>query len=151
MTNKAALFALSIQYSSLTIIVMMSSINEPIDASLSLMSTDNWSAVVRWLADFCLFSCGSKDRCGEFISSVSQYSSRSRSFPSSIAASLTVVYSAGVGVVPKGNLRQIKASLSTIAMHVDAFFAFACIQRQAASRSVFSNKFSFCWPSALHC
>ena len=55
----------------------------------------------------------------------------------SIAASLTVVYSAGAGVVSKGSLKQRKASSSTIAMHVDTVFAFACIRRQATSRYVF--------------
>ena len=51
------------------------------------------------------------------------------SLPRSIAASLMVVYSAGAGAVPKGNLKQRKASSSTIAMHVDAVFACACILR----------------------
>ena len=46
-----------------------------------------------------------------------------------IATSLTVVYSDGTGVVPKGNLGQRKAILSTTAMHVDAVVAFACIRR----------------------
>ena len=64
--------------------------------------------------------------CGEFRSSVSQDSSRSRSFPRSIAASLTVVYSAGTGVVPSGNLKQRKASSLTIAMHVNAVVSSEC-------------------------
>ena len=59
---------------------------------------------------------------------MSQDSSQSRSVPRSIAASLIVVYYSGVGVVPKGNIRQIKASSSIIAIHVDAVFAFSCIQ-----------------------
>ena len=47
--------------------------------------------------------------------------------PRSIAASLTVVYSAVAGVVPKGNVRQIKDISSTNIMHVDVVVAFACI------------------------
>ena len=58
---------------------------------------------------------------------MSQDSSRSRSLPKSIAASLIVVYSSGADVVPKGNLRQRKYMLSTIEMNVDAVVAFACI------------------------
>ena len=61
--------------------------------------------------------------------SVSQASSRSRSFPRSIAASLKFTYSSGASVMPKGNLRQRKDSSSTIAMHVDAVFAIACIRQ----------------------
>ena len=60
---------------------------------------------------------------------MSQDSYRSRSFTRYISASLTVVYSAGLVVVPKVDHSQIKASLSTIAMHVDAVVAFACIRR----------------------
>ena len=41
---------------------------------------------------------------------------RSISFPGSITNSLTVVYSFGAGVVPKGNHRNIKYRSSTIAM-----------------------------------
>ena len=48
--------------------------------------------------------------------------------PRSIAVSLTVVYSAGADVVPNGDLKQRKDSSSTIAMHVDAVFTFACIR-----------------------
>ena len=43
------------------------------------------------------------DWLGEFRSSVYQDSYRHRLFPRYIAASLTVVYSDGKGVVPKGN------------------------------------------------
>ena len=66
-----------------------------------MISTAKGSAIERWLADYCLSLCGSKDWYGEFRSSVSQDSSRSRSLPRSIFASLIVVYSAGAGVVPK--------------------------------------------------
>ena len=58
--------------------------------------------------------------------------SKRGSFPSSIAASLVVVYSAGVSVVPKGRIRQRKAGFSTIGMHVDAIFPFAWTRRYAA-------------------
>ena len=71
----------------------------------------------------------SKYWCGEFRSYVSQDPSQSRSFPRSIAASLTVVYSSGAGVVPKGNLRQKKSISFNIAMHVDVVVSFACIWR----------------------
>ena len=50
MTNIAALFARSIQYSSSTVMVMMSSMNTSIDASVDLMSTAKGSDVARWLA-----------------------------------------------------------------------------------------------------
>ena len=109
--------------------VMMSSMNPYIDASVAVMYTANGSDFARYLADSCLFSCSSKDRCGEFRSSVSQDLSRSRLLPRSISTSLTVVYSAGTGVVPKGNLRQRKAISSTISIYVNAVVAFACIQR----------------------
>ena len=49
--------------------------------------------------------------------------------PRSIANSQTVAHYAGVDVLLKVNLRQRKASLSTIAMHVDAVSAFAYIRR----------------------
>ena len=105
MTNRAALFARSIQCLSSTVMVMMSLMKPSIDTSVAVISTSKGSAVARLLADYCFSSCVNKDRCGEFRSSVSQDSSRSRSLPSSIAASLTVVYSAGAGLVPKGNLK----------------------------------------------
>ena len=129
MTNRAALFAWSIQWSSSIVMVMMSSMKSSIDASVAVISTDKWSAFVRWIAHWCFSSVGSKDLCGELRSFVSQDWSWSRSLPRSIAASLMVVYSTGAGVVPKGNLKQRKASSSTIAMHVDAVFACACILR----------------------
>ena len=108
--------------------VMVFLMNPSIDASVAVMSTSKGSAIVIFLDECCLYSCGIKDRCGEFRLSVSQDSSRSRSLPRSIFASLSVVYSAGAGVAPKGNLSHRKASLSTIAMHIDAVFAFACIR-----------------------
>ena len=129
MTNRAALFSRSIQWSSSTVMVMMSSMNPSIDASVAMISTDKGSTFYRWLANCCFSFGGSKNWCGELKSSVSQYWSWSISLPRYIAASLIVVYSAGAGVVPKGNLRQRKASSSTIAMHIDAVFACACIRR----------------------
>ena len=63
--------------------------------------------------------------------------------PRSIAASLIVVYSAGARRVPKGNLKQIKASLSTIAMHGDAVFACSCIRQYSTSRSVVPIRIRF--------
>ena len=93
------------------------------------MYTTNGSAVAIWPVNYFLSSCGSKDRCGEFRSSVSQYFSRSRSFPRSFAASLTVVYSAGTVVMPKGNRSHRKSISSTIDMHVDTVFTFACIRQ----------------------
>ena len=97
---------------------MMSSMNPSIDASMTVISTAKGSAVSILIFDCCLSSCGSKDRCGEFRSYASQNSSWSRSFTRSISASLTVVYSAGARVMTQGNRRQIKASSSTIGMHV---------------------------------
>ena len=60
---------------------------------------------------------------------MSQDSYQIRSLPMSISASLKFVYSSGAGVMPKGKLRHRKASSSTIAMHVDAVVAFACMRR----------------------
>ena len=68
---------------------------------------------------------------------------QNRSFPRSFAASLTVVYSAVGGVVPNSNFSQRKASLSTIAIHVNVVVEFACIRRYAASRSIFPIRISF--------
>ena len=55
-----------------------------------------------------------------------------------MSTSLMVVYSASVGVVPKGRDRQRKASVPTIAMHVNNFCAFTWTCPYAAPRSVFS-------------
>ena len=109
--------------------VMMSSMNPSIDASLDFMSTAKGSEVAIWIVDCCLYYCVSKDLCGEFRLFVSQDFPWSRSFPRYIAASLTVVYSAGVGVVPKSNRKQRKSSSSNIAMHVDAVVEFSFIWR----------------------
>ena len=129
MTKRAALFVQSVQCLSSAVMVMMSLMNPFIHTSVAVISTDQGYAIARWLYDCCLSSCGSKDRCGEFISYVSQDSYWIRLFPRSISASLTVVYSAGASVVPKINLRKKKNFSSTIAMHVDEVVAFACIQR----------------------
>ena len=82
--------------------------NPSIDESVDLMYTSKGSAVARWISNCCFNSCRSKDWCGNFRSYVSQDSSWIRSLTRYIAASLTVVYSAVAGVVPKGNLRQRK-------------------------------------------
>ena len=129
MTNRAAIFAQFIQCSSSTVMVMIFTMKPSIDASVAVVSTSKGSDVTIWLAYFWFFSCGSKDWCGEFRSSVSQYSSQNRSLPRSIATSLTVIYSAGAGVVPKGKLKQIKSSWYTIAMHVNVIVVLACIWR----------------------
>ena len=83
----------------------------------------------RYFYDCCLSSFDIKDMCGELRFSVSQYSSLSRFFSRSIAYQIIVVYSDVAGVVPTGNQRQRKASLSTIAIQFDAVVAFAWIQR----------------------
>ena len=101
--------------------------NPSIDAYMAVVSTARGSAFAIWFSKYCLFYFGSKDLCGEFISSVSQYLFRSISFPRSIYALLIVVYSDGAGVVPKGNHRQIKVISSTIAMQVDAVIEFSWI------------------------
>ena len=66
MTNRAALFARSIQCSSSTVMVMMSLINPCIDDYLDVMYTAKGSAVARWLVNCGFSSCGSKDWCDEF-------------------------------------------------------------------------------------
>ena len=93
---------------------MMLLMNPSIDVSVSVMFTATGSAVAIWLVDCYFSSCGIKDRCSEFRSSLPQDSSQSRSFPRSIVASLIVVYSDGAGVGPKGNCRHRKASSYTI-------------------------------------
>ena len=103
--------------------------NQSIDASVDVMSTAKGSAVAIWIVDCCFSSYGSKYWCGEFKSSTYLDSFQSRLLPRSIAASLTVAYYAGAGVVIKGNLRKIKSIMSTIAMNVDAVVAFSCIRR----------------------
>ena len=105
MTNRAALFAQSIQWSSSTVMVMMSSMKPSIDASVAMISTAKGSTFAIWLADCCFSSGYSRDLCGELRSFVSQDWSWSRFLPRSIAASLIVVYSTGAGVVPKCNLK----------------------------------------------
>ena len=105
----------------------MSLMNPSIDASVDVTSTDKGSAVTICLAEYFFSSCESKDWCGKFRSSMSKDSSRSRSLPWYIAASRTVVYSAGSGVVPKFNLRQRKAILLTISIHVDVIVVLAWI------------------------
>ena len=129
MTNRAALFPRSIQCFSSTVMVMMLSVNPYIDSYVAMMSTSRGSTFAIWIVKCCLSSCGSKDMCGEFISSMLQNSSWGRLFPRSIAASLTVVYSDGTGVVPNGDRRHRKASSYTISMQVEAVVAFARIRR----------------------
>ena len=60
----------------------------------------------------------SKVLCVELIFPESQDSPLSIFFSRSIDALLIVVYSSRGGVVPKGNCRQRKDSLSTIAMQI---------------------------------
>ena len=72
MTNRAALFAQSIQCSPSTVMVMMSSMKQSIDVSVAVISTAKGSDFARWLADCCFYSGGNKDWCGELKSSVSQ-------------------------------------------------------------------------------
>ena len=101
MTNRAALFARSIQCLSSTVMVTMLSMHPSIDASVAVMSTAKGYAVVIWIVDCCLTFYCSKYMCGEFRLSVFQGSSRSRSFSRSIVALPTVVYSDVAGVMPK--------------------------------------------------
>ena len=61
-----------IQCYSLTVMVMILSMNTSIDTSMDVIYTAEVSAVAIWLADCCLSSCGSKYWCGKFRSSVSQ-------------------------------------------------------------------------------
>ena len=53
----------------------------------------------------------------------------SRLFPRYIYDFLIVVYSAGAGMVPKGDRRQRKASFYIISIQVDVVVAFAWILR----------------------
>ena len=58
------------------------------------------------------------------------------SFTRLILASLTVVYTSGVGVVMKVKCRNRRSSLSTMEMHVDAICEFVCIQCYPESKSI---------------
>ena len=78
MTNRATLFARSIQCLSSTVTEMMSLMNPFIDASMAMMSTAKGYDVAIWLVDCCFSYCGIKDHCGKFSSSVSQDSFWSR-------------------------------------------------------------------------
>ena len=142
-TNRAALFTRYIQCFSSDGMVMMSTMNPSIDASMTVISTARGSACTIWFVNCCLSSFVSKYMCSEFRSYISQDLYWSISFTMSIVDSLIVVYSAGAGVVPEGNHRHRKASLSNIAMKFDEVVAFAWIQRQAASRSDFTIKIHF--------
>ena len=129
MTNRVAIFVSFIQCLSLPVMVMISLMNTSIYASVAVMFTARRSAFSRLSTNGCSSSFGSKGMCGEFRSPLSQDLSQSRSFPRFIVASLTVVYYYGVGVVPKGNCRQRKASLYTVEMQVNAVVVFAWFRR----------------------
>ena len=53
MTNRAAIFARYIQWSSSTVMVMMSSMKPSIDALVAMISTAKGSSFARWIADCC--------------------------------------------------------------------------------------------------
>ena len=108
--------------------VIMSFMIPSIDTSVAVICTAKGCAVEIWFAYCCFSSCGSMDHCGELRSSVSQDSYQSISLPRSIASPLTVVYSAGSGVVQTGYHKQRKSSSLTIAMHANTVVAFACIR-----------------------
>ena len=64
-------------------------------------------------------------------------------FPRSIAASLMVVYSSGVVVVPNDRRIQRKAIFPTTSIHVAAICSFLWMRWYAASRSVLSYQDAF--------
>ena len=105
MNNRAALFTCSIQCLSSTVMVTIFSMNPSIDASVSVISTARGSDFARCFDNCSFSSFGSKVLCDKLRLSISQDSSLSRCFLRSILAFLIVVYYAGVGMVPKGNLR----------------------------------------------
>ena len=61
MTNRAEIFARSIQCLSLTFMMMMSLMNTSIDSSVAAMSTAKGVAIEIWISDCFVSSCGSKD------------------------------------------------------------------------------------------
>ena len=103
--------------------------NPSINSYVDLMSTARGSDFERWSYECHSFSSGSRFLCVEVRYVVNHDSYLIRSLPRSIAALLVVVYSADAGVVPKGNHRQRRASLSNISMQVEVAAAFAWIQR----------------------
>ena len=68
---------------------------------------------------------GVKNWCGKLRLYVSQYLLWSRLFPKFIATSLTVLYSAGVGAMEKGDHRKRNYDFSNIALHVYMVLIFA--------------------------
>ena len=66
-----------------------------------------------------------------------------RSSPSSIDASMVVVYYASVVVVPKVKHRHRKANLTTFLVNVDTICAFSWMCQYEASRSVFLVRIRF--------
>ena len=71
MTNRDSLLASSIQCSSLTVMVMVLSMNPSIDASMAMISTAMGSASERWFVGCYISSFGSKVLFGELKSAVS--------------------------------------------------------------------------------
>ena len=65
---------------------------------------------------------------GDFIYVSSHDFSLRISFPRSIAASITGLYSAGAGIIPDSNRRHRSESLSMIVMYVDVILAFAWVR-----------------------
>ena len=88
--------------------------------STTILSSCNSASVYGWFpSSFSRFLWGD-------CSSVASYDlSLWRSFPRSIADSLTVLYSYGAGVIPKGRIRHRRTRLSTMVNHVDAIHLFA--------------------------
>ena len=80
---------------------------------------------------------------GDWGSVASHHLSLRRSLPRPISASFNVVYSAGAGVVPRGELRHRRVRLSKMAMHVDAIRVFAWMRWYAASISGFPIRTCF--------
>ena len=124
-TNKAAFLVRSTHFGSSMVMVVISSMNPSIESSFASMSTVSWSA---WTNGYCPrwhYNSSSSFLWGD-CSSVAYHDLSLRiSLPRSISDFLTVVYSDGVGVVPKGKWRHRSERFSTMAMHVDAIRTFA--------------------------
>ena len=136
MTNKAEFLERSTQIESSMAMVMMSSINPSIGYSFSLMSNDSFSACSSWYCPGYYYSSLISCMWGYWSSVVSHYFSLRRSFPRSIATSLTVVYSAGAGVVTKGKRSHIKERLSTMVIHFGVICMFTFLRKYGVSRSI---------------
>ena len=101
------------------------------------MLTASWSVLTSGYEGVMLSSLGSNFLWSDCRSILSHAVSMRRSFQRYIDASLMAEYSYGVCVVPKVMIRERKANLPTIPVHVDVICVFYSMLQYKASRSIF--------------